>query len=528
MRSTFSLFVGILMLNSLLVAQSSQSTLGRAGKLKGEARQTWHLQDLKSVKAYGVQSDKTIAELIGGMQPKKKIVVAVIDSGVDFEHEDLKGQLWINEGEIPNNGKDDDGNGFVDDVNGWNFLVDDDGEDIVYANLEATRVLRLSKSLQANGEAYPAWLTKEVLESAATIFNENTDNLNGYYQIVGVYREVNSAVVSVLKDTAYTYEEVKTIESEDPLVVDAKRIFEVFEKLEIGKSDLRELDQMVTKFTDYWLNLEYQPRAEINFIKKNYGNNHVGGKHTGHGTHVAGIIAAEASNDLGGRGIASKEAEIMILKVVPDGDENDMDVANAIRYAADNGANIINMSFGKGLSPAKEEVYAALTYAASKNVLIIHAAGNDADNSDEVGNFPNDDGLDPIAQQSYLCIGAIGPRKNKYMTASFSNYGAETVDLFAPGEDIYATLPGNKYGYLSGTSMAAPIVSGAAALIWAYHPGLTAVEIRELIMQGAFDLSKKKVILPGTRKEKVPFGTLSNSGKVLNTYEAYKLAQNKG
>ena len=186
MRSTFSLFVGILMLNSLLVSQSSQSTLGRAGKLKGEARQTWHLQDLKSVKAYGVQSDKTIAELIGGMQPKKKIVVAVIDSGVDFEHEDLKGQLWINEGEIPNNGKDDDGNGFVDDVNGWNFLVDDDGEDIVYANLEATRVLRLSKSLQANGEAYPAWLTKEVLESAATIFNENTDNLNGYYQIVGV------------------------------------------------------------------------------------------------------------------------------------------------------------------------------------------------------------------------------------------------------------------------------------------------------------------------------------------------------
>ncbi|NQV53767.1 MAG: S8 family serine peptidase [Flavobacteriales bacterium] len=528
MRNTFSFLLSIFMLNSLLPAQSIRSAKGTAGKLEGEARQTWYLQDVKSVKAYGVQSDKTIAELIGGMQPKKKVVVAVIDTGVDFEHEDLKDHLWVNADEVPNNGKDDDGNGFVDDINGWNFLVDDSGEDVVYANLEATRILRLSQSLQEKGEAYPAWLTKEVLESAASIFNENTDNLNGYYQIVGVYRKVDSAVVSILKDTAYGFEDVKTIESQDPMVLDAKRIFEVFEKLEIGKSDLRELDQMVTKYTDYWLNLEYQPRAEINFTTENYGNNHVGGKHTGHGTHIAGIIAADASNDLGGRGIASEEAEIMILKVVPDGDENDIDVAHAIRYAVDNGAKIINMSFGKGLSPAKEQVYSALSYAASKNVLIIHAAGNDADDSDEVGNFPNDDGLDENAQQSYLCIGAIGPRKNKRMLASFSNYGAETVDLFAPGEDIYSTLPGNKYGFLSGTSMAAPVVSGVAALIWAYHPELTAVEIRDIILEGALDLSKKKVILPGTRKDKVPFGTLSTSGKVINAYDAYNLAEKKG
>ncbi|MEQ9186496.1 MAG: S8 family serine peptidase [Cryomorphaceae bacterium] len=519
--------LSILTLFSLVfptTAQSLSSVNADMGKLEGEAKQTWHLQGLKSVKAYGVQSDKTSVELVGDKIPAKRIVVAVIDSGVDHEHEDLKENIWVNADEIAGNGVDDDGNGFIDDVNGWNFLVDDQGEEMVYANLEATRVLRLSKSLESSGEPYPNWLTKEVLESAAEIFNKNTRELNGYYQIVGVYRKVDSAVISVLKDTAYTYEHVKAISSENPMIKDAKRIFEVFEKLKIEKSELRELDQLVVKYTEYWLNMEYQPRAEVNFVKDSYGNNHVGGKHTGHGTHVAGIIAANASNDLGGRGIASTVADIMILKVVPDGDENDMDVAAAIRYAADNGANIINMSFGKGLSPGQSEVNKALEYAASKNVLIVHAAGNDAENNDEVDNYPNDDQLSEMAQASFLCIGAIGPRKNKDMLASFSNYGAASVDLFAPGEDIYATLPGSKYGYRSGTSMAAPVVSGVAALIWAYHPELSSADLRSVLIEGGVDIAKKKVVLPGTKKDKVRFGSITTSGKVVNAYSSFEKA----
>lgn len=521
---TITSVVFILLLSNLSVGQSGDWTESKAGKLEGEALKTWHMKGVKEVKAYGVASDRVFSELIGDKKPKKKIVVAVIDSGVDTEHEDLNDQLWVNEDEIPDNGIDDDNNGFIDDIHGWNFLVDDQGENMVCANLEATRVLRLSKELQEKGEPYPAWLSQEVLQRAAEIFNKNTEELNGFYQLVGVYRKMDSVVVSILKDTNYSYADVQTIESTDKMASDAKQIFSVFEKLGISQAEMDELDDMVTKYTDYWLNLDYQPRKNFTADRSSYGNNQVGGKHTGHGTHVAGIIAANAYNGKGAEGIASDIAEIMVLKVIPDGDENDVDVANGIRYAVDNGANIINMSFGKGLSPSQESVNKALEYAAQKGVLVVHAAGNDRDDSDEVDNYPNDLTLSETGQSNYLCIGAIGPRKNKKMVAYFSNYGEAAVDLFAPGESIYSTLPGNEYDYRSGTSMAAPVVSGVAALVWAYHPELTSSQLRSLLIESGVDLSKKKVVQPGTKKDKIRFSGLSNSGKVVNAFEAFSKA----
>ena len=521
-------FLLFLALSSMQVqSQSLQSTQRSNGKLEGQDRQTWYLQGKKEVKAYGAESDRVISELIAGKEPKKRVVVAVIDSGVDHEHEDLKANLWTNEDEVPDNGKDDDGNGYIDDVHGWNFLVDDENNSFVKANLEATRILRVSRSLESSGEDYPSWLTNDVLKRAAEIYNEQGEELQSYYQIVGVYRVLDSAVTQALGDTAYTYEDVAGIESDDPLLVDAKRIFKAFTKLGITKRDLQEMDRIVNNYQNYWLNFDYQPRSVKYYETASYGNNEVGGEHTGHGTHVSGIIAASASNDLGGRGVAGNVADIMILKAVPDGDEYDMDVAKAIRYAADNGADIINMSFGKGLSPYKEEVYAALEYAAGKGLLIVHAAGNDAKDSDEVDNFPNDMSLSEEAQAYYLTVGAIGPRKNKRMLADFSNYGDTSVDVFAPGEDIYSTLPKSKYGYQSGTSMAAPVLSGVAALILAYHPEMTGKDLKEVVLLGGTDLSSKKVILPGTWKEKVEFRKLSSTGKVTNAYNSFKLADEK-
>jgi subtilisin family serine protease len=515
----------LICLSSMVFSQSRQALDAPSGDLKDADKQTWFYTESK--KAYGTQASKVRMELLTeGKAKKKKIVVAVIDSGVDDEHEDLNAVIWTNPNEVANNGLDDDGNGLIDDVHGWNYLVDASGNNYVYDNMEATRVLRISKNLEEAKEPYPTWLTKEVLEQAATIFNESTEEMKGLYQFAEMYRRIDSAFTETFQDSLYTYEQIKELKTNDALLLRAQVVFKLFHKIGLKRSDLQGMQKQYNNYKDYYLNLGYQTKADVASAPDSYGNNYIGGAHTGHGTHVAGIIGAAMGNELGIEGIAGAEVEIMVLKVVPDGDELDMDVANAIRYAADHGAHIVNMSFGKGISPAKGEVYQALEYAASKKVLLIHAAGNDSENSDEVANYPNDEGISVQAQQSYLCIGALAPHKGKKMVATFSNYGSKMVDLFAPGEDIYSTLPGNKYGYRSGTSMAAPVVSGVAALVWAYHRELSAVELAQILLESGTDLSAKKVIKPGS-DEKVPFAELCTSGRVINAYEAFRLASSR-
>lgn len=502
--------------NLQLLAQSAHLNANNA---KGGSKKNWHNSSYTQTKAYGTGTDRAYNDLLVGKVPKKKIVVAIIDSGVDTEHEDLSSQIWVNKDEIPDNGIDDDENGYTDDVHGWNFLVDQEGNDVIYDNLEATRVLRLSKQLQAKNEPYPSWLTQQELQRAADIYNEKGNEMSGMQQFAAVFEKVDSTVQAELGTTDYSYEDVAAIEGDSKDINMAKRVFKIFNSMGIDKSEIEELGTMTNKLSDYYLNFEYDPRASLTAEMKFYGNNHYGGSHAEHGTHVAGIVAATRGNEFEAEGVASSVAEIMVIRAIPDGDERDIDVANAIIYAVDNGANIINMSFGKGLSPNKELVNQAINYAAQKNVLVIHAAGNDSDNSDEVKNYPNTDGLSEAAINSYLTVGALAPKKAKKMIASFSNYGKNTVDIFAPGEDIYSTLPNNKYGFRSGTSMAAPVCSGVAALVWAYNPEYSASEIRTLLLQSATDLSRKKVKVPGS-KEKKRFDEVSITGGVLNAYNA--------
>jgi len=517
--------IGLFLIAGSAFAQSLQSTQQTRKKLTSEAKKEWHNLSFKEAKVYGTGSNQVYLEILSKTPPKKKIVVAVIDSGVDTDHEDLSESIWTNEDEIPGNGKDDDQNGYVDDVHGWNFLVDSSGQDVIYDNMEATRVLRLSKQLKDAQKQYPEWLTEDVLTNAVNIYNESSQEMSGLGQFNLVYKKIDSTARAAIGKKEYTYEDVKNLSAENEDVRKAKRMFAVFRTLGIEKSDLKEMGTQADKYASYWLNFDFDPKAGMPQTGSNYGNNHYGGEHSEHGTHVAGIIAAARNNGKGAQGVAYGSAEIMVLRAVPDGDERDLDVANAIKYAADNGANIINMSFGKGISPDKGMVYDALEYAASKNVLIIHAAGNDSEDIDEANNYPNDDGLTETSQNSFLCIGALSPSKEKKLTASFSNYGNENVDLFAPGEDIYSTLPGNKYGFRSGTSMAAPVASGAAALVWSLHPELTASQLRQLLIQTATDISSKKVLIPGS-KEKVAFENLCNSGSVINAYSTLTQLEN--
>jgi subtilisin family serine protease len=502
-------------------SQSAQSVQKKS--ISKEVKNDWHNLDFESDKIYGTEANRVYAELIGDKKAKKKIVVAVIDSGVDIEHEDLRANIWTNADEIPDNGKDDDKNGYVDDVHGWNFLVDDEGNDLHHDNLEATRVLRTNKAVEAETMSKPSWLTDEMVSNSREIYNDNVAEFESMKQLGDFYVVLDSILTAQTGDSNYTFEEAVELEhSEDPMK-SINRVLRAFKLGGVTKADLKDMYETGSKFENYYLNYDYAPRTELTASDKFYGNNHYEGPEADHGTHVSGLIASDRMNKIGSRGIASPVAEIMVIRAVPDGDERDVDVANAIRYAADNGASIINMSFGKGVSPQKDLVHDAIDYAAKKNVLVVHAAGNDSEDNDVVANFPNPYTSPELKSPTYMTIGASSISKKKDLVASFSNYGNLEVDLFAPGHNVYSTLPNNEYKLLSGTSMAAPVASGVAALVWAYHPELTAAQLKDVLMKSVTALPKKKVKLPGS-KDKIRFGELSQSGGVVNAYQAFLLA----
>lgn len=277
----------------------------------------------------------------------------------------------------------------------------------------------------------------------------------------------------------------------------------------------------------------YNYRAEIvqdnyyNFSDRFYGNNDVMGPGPMHGTHVSGIIGAQRNNNLGVDGVADL-VKIMMLRVVPDGDEYDKDVALAIRYAVDNGAKVINMSFGKSYSPEKNWVDSAVRYAEQQDVLLVHASGNDAEDIDVSENYPS-----PWLEQwktrasNFITVGASSDIKlSNSIAADFSNYGKETVDVFAPGVKIYSTIPGgNQYGNLKGTSMATPIVSGLAAMLRSYYPGLSAVEVKRII---ELSVSRPDAMIPcikpGIKGDPLSFSDLCKSGGIINAYNAVNIA----
>jgi cell wall-associated protease len=502
--------------------------------------------------AEGVRTEETYKMF--GLPTSEDIIVAVIDSGVDVNHEDLQGKIWINKDEIANDGIDNDENGYIDDVFGWNFIGGPNGmakmeEDASLQNglrlikgdptaqvdadtLEITRELVRMKKLKLRlaelGEEltptqveYLMKLQLEVtaaVEEAKKVIATYTTRLKSYKAAEAVLKTAGVSIMSV--------EAVRAIESTEPAVLEAKKVMLALLTTNQTEARLNRVLDANSDQIEFNYNENFNPRVIVgdnypDLSQKIYGNNDVIGPDSHHGTHVSGSIAAIRDNNLGIKGVATN-VKIMAVRVVPNGDERDKDVANAIRYAVDNGAKIINMSFGKAFSPFKKAVDEAVKYAESKGVLLVHAAGNSNQNNDTEANFPNRFNKSAGKEFSnWFEIGASSFEKGLSLPATFSNFGKKSVDFFAPGVDILSTVPDNKYDTYSGTSMASPTAAGVAALLLSYDPSMDASAVKSLMIDTSRRYPKLKVNLPGSQTP-VLFSSLSTYGSIVDVFEASK------
>jgi subtilisin family serine protease len=501
------------------------------------APSNWFNLDPQENQVQGVSTEKVYEYLKD--RPSQTVVVAVIDSGIDIAHEDLQGKIWINEDEIAGNGQDDDKNGYVDDVHGWNFIGGKDGRNVEYDTQELTR---LYVSLKAKFEGPKAEkLQKKEKENYALYrkvkaeYEKEWEEAQAQYaqfqQLFEAYQAASAIIRKHLGKEEFTEQDLAGITSADPKVIQARSMLSYMAQNNLSREAFTEGEDYFMAKLKYHLNPAYDPRDIVgdnyqNVKEKGYGNNDVTGAFAEHGTHVAGIIAANRTNSVGIKGIADN-VKIMVVRAVPNGDERDKDVANAIYYAVDNGARVINMSFGKEYSPYKEAVDAAVKYAEAKGVLLVHGAGNDGKNIDGANNFPTDQVSAKKEVNNWLEVGASSWGDGAGFVGDFSNYGKKSVDVFAPGVDVYSTVPKQGYKSNSGTSMAAPVTAGVSALLLSYFPELTAEQVRDIILKSTVKYKGLKVNQPGhaNKPVMVGFDELSVSGGIVNAYEAIRLAE---
>ena len=503
----------------------------------------WFNLDPTNDKVNGVSTERSYQELL---KDKKSttVIVGVIDSGVDFNHEDLKDVMWTNPGEIAGNGIDDDKNGYIDDVHGWNFIGGKDGKNVDDENLEVTRLIRKLKP-KYDSKTLADFTTKEDKKEYAFYqellkeFTTTKDKFEGGYSQLKFLKEgltkLNTTIKEQQKVDKVTSENLKKFDAVDKqdkqmkliagtmLAKEGVTLDEALENINEGYDTYR-------SYVECGLNLAFDPRYIVGDDYNNpndrfYGNADCNGPNSFHGTHVSGIIAASRKNGVGMDGVAA-DVKIMAIRCVPSGEERDKDIANGIRYAVDNGAKILNMSFGKKYSWDKKIVDDAVKYAESKGVLLMHAAGNDHTNIDEVVHYPCKKFESGKEATNFIDVGALSWKSNEKIVATFSNYGKKTVDIFAPGVDIYSTTPKNEYKDASGTSMATPVTCGVAAVLKSYYPSLTPQQIKKILIKSSLKTYKKaKVLKPGSKDELVKFNSLGKNGGIVNLYEAIKLAE---
>ncbi|MBC7912721.1 MAG: S8 family peptidase [Pyrinomonadaceae bacterium] len=544
---------------------------------KDKPKENWQNLDLQRDGVMGISTEKAY-ELLKGKK-STTVIVAVLDGGVDEEHEDLKTIIWKNNAEVAGNKKDDDKNGYIDDIYGWNFLGSAEAN-VRYDNLEMVRLVRKLQdkySAVINSTPLSSEERKEFnqYKKMVTDYMTRLQNARMGYESYSVLKKQTEQIVSKIGKANPTEKDFDKYNAENDIESRVLKAIKSGLKDDVDypafKKEIDEAAEYYNSQLNYHLNINYDPRDSIkdnysNAFERYYGNSDITGPDAKHGTHVAGIIAAKRNNGLGINGIADN-VRIMGVRTVPDGDERDKDVANAIRYAVDNGAKVINMSFGKSYSWNKAAVDSAVKYAAAKDVLLVHAAGNDANNIDLEVNFPNRifgeltaiekplplgnirpniQGMGsmprpPIEKPlqdsirftlpkaaNWIEVGASGWKDNEDLIAEFSNYGKKSVDVFAPGVKINSTMPGSKYDASDGTSMASPVVAGLAALIRSYYPSLTAIQVKDVIMRSVTKIDQKVKIRDNGATKKVKAEEISISGGVVNAYNAIQLASQIG
>ena len=540
------------------------------GQTKDKPKDNWQNLDLKRDGVMGISTEKAY-ELLKGKK-SNTVIVAVIDGGVDEEHEDLKSIIWRNSDEIAGNNKGDDQNGYADDVFGWNFIGSSLGN-VRYDNLEVVRLVRALQDKYAavvNSTPLSAEERREFnqYKKMVTDYMTRLENARRGYQSLEIIKKTTEEIASKIGKSAPTLKDFDDYDAANEMESKVLKVIKSEMKKEpdyaVFKKDIDDTYDYYSAQVNYHLNIDFDPRDSVkddytNAFEKIYGNADITGPDADHGTHVAGIIAAVRNNGLGINGVADN-VRIMGIRAVPDGDERDKDVANSIRYAVDNGAKVINMSFGKAYVWNKAVVDSAVKYAESKDVLLVHAAGNDAKNTDIEVNYPNriygditpkdrvqfdiqnrsaTGGLNRPAMpkivqdtsrfslpraQNWIEVGASSWTNDENLVASFSNYGKRSVDVFAPGVKVNSTMPDSKYKPNDGTSMASPVVAGLAALIRSYYPNLSAVQVKDIIMKSVTKVDHKVKIKEDGSSRKVKLDEISVSGGVVNAYQAIQLA----
>lgn len=510
-----------------------------------QAPKGWQLMSMSKDSVYGTSVNRAYRELLKGKTPHR-VIVAVLDSGVDTAQQDLQGHIWTNPGEIPGNGIDDDRDGYVDDVHGWNFLGGPHDSSVVKESSELDREywrlshlfagVKDSSGLKKDERAdYRLWLS--IRSKRESDSSDDARNLRLATMGLNRFAAIDSALKRASGKDTLSVEDLSAFQTDNDTLAMAKDIALRVLENSGGHLTLEHFIQEGWQYVDglkYNLNLLHQDPNEqrrrivgdnpFDIRDTHYGNNDVTGTNDLHATHVAGIIAAIRHNHIGMDGITS-DVLIMPIRAVPDGDERDKDIALGIRYAVDHGARIINMSFGKPYSPGKRWVDDAVRYADRKGVLLVHAAGNDGVDVDSTADYPSPFYLNDKRAGNFITVGASSfSNLDGGLPASFSNYGKRTVDLFAPGVAIYSTVPHNRYQWLDGTSMATPVVSGIAALLLEYYPHLNPEQLRYILDHSVRPLDSLQVVKPGTKDQMVSFGSLSISGGIVNAYRALQLA----
>ena len=499
----------------------------------------WHEMDLKTDGYYGV-SLKQAYEFLKGKK-SKTVVVTTIDSGIDTAQKDLQPILWVNAKEVPGNGKDDDGDGYVDDMHGWDFLGGKDGkvdnaeteEEVRQYNKLKVKFAGVTTAPAGQQKEYAFWLeVKTTFDTTESKAHAEVKELQEELRIFTLTNHMIKRELKLGSTGTFTLADLDKIHSTNDTVVESKAVWQsVFTQL--GGSDLTNA-KVMKDWSDEYAKENNTITPDLDARKsivgddpdvndgKPYGNNILKTSEGSHGTGVAGLIGAVRDNGYGINGVADN-VRIMAVKAVPNGDEYDKDVANSIRFAVDHGAEIINMSFGKKISPHKEWVDAAFKYAAAHDVLLIMASGNESQDMDAKPEFPNTMYLDGTTTDNVINVGASGPKPDTSLAADFSNYGKKNVDIFAPGVKVTSIDMDAELNTEDGTSFSSPIVTGIAALIREYYPKLTASQVKHAILESATPVTVM-VNKPGAKGQKVAFSSLSKTGGIVNAYRALEIA----